>query len=155
MPSHVPRRQRRFRIREVDASEPDVAETLKDLHARTFLDRAPVPDFEIGHWWITTEQGRPTAFAGLVPSILGEGIGYLARVGVIGERSGQGLQRRMMRAIERYGRRSGLYCIVSDTTDNIVSANNFIRCGYALFQPPRPWAWDHSLYWRKMIRPDS
>ncbi|WP_035658904.1 GNAT family N-acetyltransferase, partial [Bradyrhizobium sp. STM 3809] len=120
--------------------------------ARTFLDRAPLPDFEVGHWWISTELGRPAAFAGLVPSALGEGIGYLARVGVLRECCGHGLQRRMMHAIERRGRRSGLYCIVSDTTNNIVSANNFIRCGYALFQPARPWAWGHSLYWRKMIR---
>ncbi|CCE02642.1 conserved hypothetical protein [Bradyrhizobium sp. STM 3809] len=87
-----------------------------------------------------------------MPSALGEGIGYLARVGVLRECCGHGLQRRMMHAIERRGRRSGLYCIVSDTTNNIVSANNFIRCGYALFQPARPWAWGHSLYWRKMIR---
>lgn len=59
----------------------------------------------------------------------------------------------MMRAIEQCARRSGLYCIVSDTTDNVVSANNFIRCGYVLFQPGRPWAWANSLYWRKIIRP--
>ncbi|CCD84434.1 conserved protein of unknown function [Bradyrhizobium sp. ORS 285] len=146
------RRLRRFRIREVDACEPDVVDTLKDLHARIFLDRAPLPDFDVGHWWMASELGRPTAFAGLVPSVLGGGIGYLSRVGVLRECCGHGLQRRMMRAIEQRARRSDLCCIVSDTTSNIISANNFIRCGYVLFEPAQPWAWGNSLYWRKMIR---
>ena len=148
----MPRRKRRFRIGEVDAGEPDVCDNLKDLHARTFLDCAPLPDFEVGHWWIATEQGRSVAFAGVVPSIMGHGIGYLSRVGVLREICGHGLQRRLMRAIERWACRSEMYCIVSDTTDNIVSANNFIRSGYVLFQPRTPWAWESSLYWRKAIR---
>jgi GNAT superfamily N-acetyltransferase len=151
VPSQILRHERSFRIREVDACEPDVLDTLKDLHARTFLDQAPWPDFEIGHWWITTEDEQPVAFAGMVPSAMGIGIGYLSRVGVLRELCGHGLQRRMMRAIEQRARHSGLYCIVSDTTSNIVSANNFIRCGYVLFQPTRPWAWGNSLYWRKLI----
>jgi hypothetical protein len=39
----------------------------------------------------------------------------------------------------------------SDTTDNIFSANNFIRAGYQLFQPQSPWAWPNTLYRRKAI----
>ena len=35
---------------------------------------------------------------------------------------------------------------------NCVSANNFIRAGYRLFEPQVPWAWAHSLYWRKQLR---
>lgn len=151
MANRIMRRDHRLRITEVDACEPDVLDTLKELHARTFLDRAPVPDFEVGHWWIATELGRPVAFAGMVASTIAAGTGYLSRVGVLREHCGHGLQRRLMRAVEQRGRRSGLYCIVSDTTGNVVSANNFIRCGYVLFQPRRPWAWASSLYWRKMI----
>ena len=151
MSSKILRQARRFRVGEVDACEPDVVDTLSELHARTFLDRAPLPDFEAGHWWIATELGRPVAFAGIIPSIMGTGIAYLSRVGVVRELCGYGLQRRMMRVIEQHARRAGLCCIVSDTTSNIVSANNFIRSGYVLFQPERPWAWGNSLYWRKMI----
>ena len=151
MPGRMPRRERRFRISVVDACESDVLEVLKDLHARTFLDHAPLPDFEVGDWWIATEQGHPVAFAGMVPSILGPGIGYLSRVGVLREICGHGLQRRLMRAIEQWARRSEMCCIVSDTTGNIASANNFIRCGYVLFQPRTPWAWENSLYWRKTM----
>jgi phage terminase large subunit len=40
----------------------------------------------------------------------------------------------------------------ADTTDNIASANNFIRAGYRLYQPPHPWGWPRTLYWRKSIR---
>jgi phage terminase large subunit len=39
----------------------------------------------------------------------------------------------------------------ADTTDNIASANNFIRAGYRLYRPDFPWAWPHTLYWRKLI----
>ncbi|WP_454626177.1 phage terminase large subunit [Bradyrhizobium cenepequi] len=35
--------------------------------------------------------------------------------------------------------------------DNIASANNFIRAGYRLYQPQAPWAWPHTLYWRKTM----
>jgi phage terminase large subunit len=34
---------------------------------------------------------------------------------------------------------------------NVASANNFIRAGYRLYQPKSPWAWPHSLYWRKRM----
>ena len=37
-------------------------------------------------------------------------------------------------------------------TFNPVSANNFIRAGYRLFEPSAPSAWPHSLYWRKWLR---
>jgi phage terminase large subunit len=39
----------------------------------------------------------------------------------------------------------------SDTTDNLASANNFIRAGYRLYRPQYPWAWQNTLYWRKTI----
>lgn len=41
--------------------------------------------------------------------------------------------------------------MVSDTTDNVVSANNFIRSGYTLFRPASAWAWPHTLYWWKEL----
>ncbi|MEA2863747.1 MAG: phage terminase large subunit [Bradyrhizobium sp.] len=61
------------------------------------------------------------------------------------------LQLRLMRALESRARHNGWNSIVSDTTDNLASANNFIRAGYRLYQPPHPWAWPHTLYWRKSI----
>jgi len=48
-------------------------------------------------------------------------------------------------------RRNGWSCVVSDTTNNLASANNFIRAGYRLFQPEYPWGWTNTLYWRKLV----
>lgn len=62
------------------------------------------------------------------------------------------LQLRLMRASESRARHNGWGCIVSDTTSNLASANNFIRAGYRLYQPQYPWAWANSLYWRKPIK---
>jgi hypothetical protein len=63
-----------------------------------------------------------------------------------------GLQLRLMRALESRARRNGWNAVVSDTTDNLASENNFIRAGYRLYQPQTPWAWPNTLYWRKSIR---
>jgi hypothetical protein len=41
----------------------------------------------------------------------------------------------MMRVMEFRARQNGWNCIVSDTTDNLASANNFIKAGYRLYQP--------------------
>jgi hypothetical protein len=57
-----------------------------------------------------------------------------------------------MRALEARARLIGWRSIVSDTTDNLSSANNFIRAGYRLFEPRHPWAWPRTLYWRKVIK---
>jgi hypothetical protein len=59
---------------------------------------------------------------------------------------------RLMRALESRARHNGWSAVVSDTTDNLASANNFIRAGYRLYQPQAPWAWGNTLYWRKFIR---
>jgi hypothetical protein len=94
----------------------------------------------------------PVGFAGLIPSTRAFNAGYFCRVGVLKRHSGNALQLRLMRALESRARHNGWGSIVSDTTDNLASANNFIRAGYRLYRPPSPWAWPHSLYWRKSIR---
>ena len=53
------------------------------------------------------------------------------------------LQLRLMRALEAQAWRNGWDAVVSDTTDNFRSANNFIRAGYRLYEPQIPWAWPH------------
>jgi hypothetical protein len=61
------------------------------------------------------------------------------------------LQLRLMRALEARARLNGWCSVVSDTTNNLPSANNFIVAGYKLYRPQHPWAWPHTLYWRKLI----
>ena len=36
-------------------------------------------------------------------------------------------------------------------SEYIFSANDFIRQGYRLFEPVSPWAWQHTLYWRREL----
>jgi hypothetical protein len=141
-----------YRIREVDAMDEDVANTLLELHQLSFLDSAPVPAFDEGHWWLALRGNKPVAFAGVVPSTHVFGAGYFCRVGVLGNHCGYGLQLRLMRAMEARARVNGWCAIVSDTTDNVPSANNFIRAGYRLFVPAHPWAWANTLYWRKNMK---
>ena len=54
-----------YRIREVDGNDDDVADTLVELHQLTFLDAAPVPKFDQGHWWLAFCGPEPVAFAGV------------------------------------------------------------------------------------------
>jgi len=140
-----------YHIRSVDGQDEDISDTLSELHRLTFFESAPIPEFDVGHWWLAFHKGVPVAFAGLTPSTHAESAGYFCRVGVLREHWGQALQVRLMRAIEVRARRNGWCYIVSDTTDNIPSANNFVRAGYRLYQPRCPWGWPHTLYWRKFI----
>jgi GNAT superfamily N-acetyltransferase len=141
-----------YKIRMVDASDDDVAEALADLHRLTFFDAAAIPDFDLGAWWLAYCGADPVAFAGVVPSTYARNCGYFSRVGVLQRHWGKGLQLRLMRAVEARGRRIGWDSIVSDTTDNRFSANNFIQAGYRLYEPETPWAWSHTLYWRRSLR---
>ncbi len=73
--------------------------------------------------------GQPTAFA--VAYIDGDGLLVLGNVGVLKEARGQGLQRRLIRVRERWGRaqnalRARTYC----SADNAASVSNLMRCGY-------------------------
>ena len=141
-----------YRIREVDGFDDEVADVLSDLHRLTFFGNAPMPEFDVGHWWLVfCDDGTPVAFAGLAPSTHVRNAGYFCRVGVLPNHRGSSLQVRLMRRTECRTRRNGWRCIVCDTTNNMVSANNFIRAGYRLFQPECPWGWTNTLYWRKHI----
>jgi GNAT superfamily N-acetyltransferase len=141
-----------YRIREVDGNEDEIADTLADLHRLTFFDGAAVPPFDLGHWWLAFHKALPVAFAGIVRSTRARNAGYFCRVGVLKKHHGNGLQLRLMRTVEARARHNGWSSVISDTTENLASANNFIRAGYRLYQPQHPWAWPNTLYWRKFIQ---
>jgi GNAT superfamily N-acetyltransferase len=140
-----------YRIREVDGHDDEIADTLTELHRLTFFNGASIPEFDWGHWWLAFHETIPVAFAGVVPSTRAFSAGYFCRVGVLTKHRGNALQLRLMRALETRARDNGWNCIISDTTDNLASANNFIQGGYRLYQPQYPWAWPNTLYWRKSI----
>jgi hypothetical protein len=95
----------------------------------TFFDTAPVPKSDYGHY-----RTEPATVTGLTPSTHACNAGYFFRVG-----------------LEARARLNGWPSIVSDTTDNLPSANDFICAGYWLCRPQNRWAWRHTLYWRKFI----
>lgn len=138
-----------YRIREVDATDDDVADVLTVLHKLTFFESATVPSFDVGHWWIGYCSKEPVSFASLNRSDRYPRAGYFKRVGVLPEHRGHGLQLRHMRAIESRAKRNGWTQIVSDTKDNPHSANNMIAAGYWILTPERPWAFPASIYWIK------
>lgn len=141
-----------YRIRAVDGHEDEIADTLADLHRLTFFDSASIPEFDRGQWWLAYHGTVAVAFAGVVSSTHACNAGYFCRVGVLRRHCANALQLRLMRALESRARHNGWTSIVSDTTDNLASANNFIRAGYRLYQPQYPWGWPNTLYWRKPIR---
>ena len=141
----------RYHIREVDGFDDDIAETLDILHDLCFGTTAPKVPYDYGHWWIAYCDKEPVAFAGLTPSTMGEGIGYLKRVGVLPEHRGRGLHKRLTRVREARAKRNGWHQLITDTTDNVPSANNLIKAGYRLFRP-QPWAFERSLYWMKELQ---
>jgi hypothetical protein len=141
-----------YRICEVDRRDDESADILADLHRLTFFDSAPIPKFDQGYCWLAFREAAPVGFAGLIPSTRAHNASYFSRVGVLRRHCGHGLQPRMMRAMESWARNNGWGCLVSDTTDNITSANNFIRAGYGLYEPQNPWAWPNTLFSRKSIK---
>lgn len=136
-----------YSIRQVDGEA--------QRHALQALQSACMPDTWLypvtrGYWWIAdATDGTQAAYACLAPLQDGDGFGYLARAGVLHRHRGNGLQARLIKARETKARRLGLTGLLTDTTDNPASANSLIRCGFRLYEPESPWAFKHTLYWRK------
>src|SRR5580698_7231942 len=95
-----------YRIKEVDATDEDVAETLDHLHELCFADTAPKIDHDYGcRWWMAFHEKEAVAFGGVVPSRSYSGTGYLYRAGVLDSHRGNALQRRLLRAREAAARK--------------------------------------------------
>lgn len=127
-------------LRRLNAMWPDAFLPLKDKHLR------------YGDWWIAlTPEGEEAGFCGSVPFGF-DGYCYLKRAGVLPKFQGQGLQFEMIAIREHRAKGQGFKYLVSECeTVNVPSANNFIRAGFKLFEPERPWASDPSLYWIKPL----
>lgn len=142
-----------FTIREVDPFSPRVISTIHRLHNLCFGDSASLShrDIQKGYAWLVYYGSEPIAFALLAPSSTAPAGGYLSRVGVLEPYRGHGLQRRLISVRERKARALNWSVLVTDTTDNVPSANSLIRSGYTLYRPDFPWAFPDSLYWRKTL----
>lgn len=107
------------------------------------------------YWWIVTEhpRGRVVGFCGSLywgP----ESLVFLCRSGVMPEARGKGLQRRMIKTRVAHAAYIGAKgCISYTSTDNTVSSNNLIRCGFELYEPEYKWAGEEYLYWWRTVVP--
>lgn len=104
------------------------------------------------HWWIVRDVGDGVlaGYCGIVLSHADRG--FLCRAGVMPHARGNGLQRRMIRARERFARTQGWTRLVTYTHfTNTSSANNLIACGYRLYTPDAAWGGSSALYfWRDL-----
>jgi len=141
----------RYTIIEADGADQSIARILRDLHSRIFDDTAPQIEPQTGFWWLAFLRDEPAGFAGLKISQRTPGTGYLHRAGVLRQHRGNGLQRRFIRVREAKARALGMDRIVTDTTDNIPSANSLIACHYRLYMPEGPWGFSDTLYWERTI----
>jgi GNAT superfamily N-acetyltransferase len=105
-----------------------------------------------GYWWLAwAEDGTVAGFASMHPSVRWLGTGFLSRAGVVLHCQGFGLQKRLIRARERYARRLGWEWLVSDTTENPASSNSLISCGFKIYDPTWPYRVKETIYWRKKL----
>lgn len=140
----------KFKIRLVDASDDYIREALTEIHDETFENTAPIPDFDVGDWWLVANGRELAGFCGLTPCFYLPNTGYMKRAGVRDAFKGHGLQRRMLTVRERHARRLGYDALYTDTASfNTPSSNNLIRAGFELFRPEPLWSDDDFLYWRK------
>lgn len=109
-------------------------------------------DTEVGAWWIAFDGLTPVAFAASTASRQWSDAGYMSRCGVVESHRGRGLQKRLLKVREKHARKQGMNWAVSDTRDNLPSANNLIASGYRLYAPGKPWSYRGALYWRKKLR---
>lgn len=141
-----------YRTRRVDGTREAYANTLRALHELCFGDSAPqIKPEEGGYWWLTYHEGEPVAFCGMLPSQQWKKTGYLYRVGVLKDHRGKGLQQRLIAVRERYARQLGWTHTVSDTNENIPSANSLIRRGYIMYEPKLAYGLSTAIYWKKTL----
>ena len=139
------------KIIKVDTKRPDIQSVLNYLQKKT-LPCDKLYDTGSGHWWIAyAEENKPVGFAGIVRSFSWYDCGYLCRAGVIDGYTGKGLQKRLIRVRLRQAKKLGWQWAITDTTNNPASSNSLIHQGFKLYEPTKPWAYKHSLYWRKRL----
>lgn len=123
---------------------------LRDLHSLCFPHDTH-PDYGRGTWFLAMAGDTVAGFAGMQPEPSWPGAVYLCRAGVLPRFTGQGLQRRLIRARERAAREQGFTRSFTTTLENPASANNLIREGYLTYLPNVPWGAPGTIYWRKAL----
>jgi GNAT superfamily N-acetyltransferase len=139
-----------MKIRRVNIHDPEVRKQLKALQKICLPYDEPFP-VDDGYWWVATDGDEPVGFGGLIQSVRWADCGYLCRSGVVPYFRGKGIQKKLIRVRLAHAKAIGWNWVITDTTDNPASSNSLIATGFRLFEPSKPWAFKHSLYWRKRV----
>jgi GNAT superfamily N-acetyltransferase len=140
-----------FDIHEVDGVA--CAEEINRFNG-LFDDFLPLKpkNFSKGFWWLVHSGDRLIGFAGMVPFDPFPRIGYLKRAAILPAYRGNGLQAQFMTLREDKARDATdwTHLISECSYDNVASANNFIKGGFALCEAERPWE-KETLFWIKRL----
>jgi GNAT superfamily N-acetyltransferase len=103
-------------------------------------------------WWVAMEGHSLIGFAGSTAETSSDI--FLGPCGILPDYRGRGLQRTFILIREETAKAHGYRRAVSFTdADNYASANNFIRSGYTLGPPWKPFENpEYSLFWRKLLK---
>lgn len=137
------------RLVRVDATAPAIWARIVAMDAKCFVDGSPALSENVGAWWIAYAKKQEAGYCGIWKTMTGNG--YLVRAGVLPKFRGCGLQKRMIRVRVAHARRHGWPMVVTDTHENVASANSLIACGFRLYDPETKWSFETSNYWRKIL----
>lgn len=138
----------KYYVREVNGKAKQKQKVLARLQ-KEILPSDRLCDTNEGYWWIVyTENNKAVGFAGMKQSHQFTDCVFFHRSGVADEHNGNGLQKRLIKARIRKARHMGFNWAVSDTSRNPASSNSLINCGFKMYEPSKPWGWNHTNYWR-------
>lgn len=128
-------------------SENDLA-LIKGLARITLGDFFEI-DPNQDYWVVYDEENTPVGFAGMhINKLVETPYAFLSWCGVLKEARGNRLQKRLIQARVRHGRRRSMNRFVTYTSpDNVASANNLIRCGFMRYTPETPYGVENASYW--------
>ena len=138
----------KYHIRQVDIGDKDIQNALMGLQL-SILEGTKPAKVDVGYWWIVyTDENEAVGFAAMKQSAQFTDCVFFHRSGVCEEHTGNGLQKRLIKARMRKAKHMGFNWAVSDTTLNPASSNSLIACNFRIYQPSKPWGWKHTNYWR-------
>lgn len=138
----------KYSIRQVNNKSKRVQNTINRLQAEILSGTHPTDPKE-GLWWIAYDEiNKAVGFAGMMQSHRFTDWAYFHRAGVLDEATGNGLQKRLIKARIRKAKSMGFNYANSDTSKNPASANSLIHCGFRSYTPSKAWGWEYTAYWR-------
>jgi GNAT superfamily N-acetyltransferase len=139
-----------FRIKRVMEMSQTTEQAIRFLQKECLpLDTVLSP--KNGWWWMAYCDGRLAGFAAMLQSSKTPQAAYLARAGTLEAFRGRGLQKKLIRERLKFAKDLGMTQAITDTTDNVASANALIATGFRMFEPDDPWGLSNTLYWRKSL----